>query len=69
MIDDRPGADFGAGLRQIGMVVDLLRLSAEEAVDEIAPLLHPEMRMLAWRSRPRRSSRHEVSLGRPRAPG
>ena len=47
MIDDRPCADFGAGLRQIGMVVDLMRLSAAENLDEIAPLIHPEMRMLA----------------------
>jgi len=45
--DDRPRADFGTRLREIGMVVDLLRLSATEAIDDIAPLLHPEMRVLA----------------------
>ena len=45
--DDRPRGDFGTRLREIGMVVDLLRLSATEAIDDIAPLLHPEMRVLA----------------------
>ncbi|MEA2496626.1 MAG: hypothetical protein QOJ29_4537 [Thermoleophilaceae bacterium] len=40
-------AKFGSGLRHIGMVVDLLRLSGQEAVAAIAPLVHPEMRMLA----------------------
>jgi hypothetical protein len=44
---DHKNANFGIGLRHIGVVVDLLRLSATEAVEEIAPLLHPEMRTLA----------------------
>jgi hypothetical protein len=38
---------FGAKLHRIGLVVDLLRHSAEEAVEAIAPLLHPEMRVVA----------------------
>jgi ketosteroid isomerase-like protein len=46
-VTDSPRTDFGAGLRQIGMVVDLLRLSATEAVEEIAQLIHPEMQVLA----------------------
>lgn len=37
---------FGAALQRMGMVIDLLRFSAEEAVGDIAPLLHPEMRVL-----------------------
>ena len=45
MTDDLT-SDFGTGLAQVGMVLDLLRLSAHEAVDDIAPLLHPEMRVL-----------------------
>ena len=40
-------SEFGTGLAQVGMVLDLLRFSADEAVDDIAPLLHPEMRVLA----------------------
>ena len=44
---DCPAPDFGTSLAQVGMVLDLLRLSAAEAVDDIAPLLHPEMRVLA----------------------
>ena len=38
---------FGTGLREIRMVVDLLCLSKEQAVAQITPLLHPQMRMLA----------------------
>ena len=45
MTDDLT-SDFGTGLAQVGMVLDLLRFSAHEAVDDIAPLLHPEMRVL-----------------------
>ena len=44
---DNLTSDFGTGLAQVGMVLDLLRFSAHEAVDDIAPLLHPEMRVLA----------------------
>ena len=39
--------EFGTSLEQVGMVLDLLRLAAAETVDEIAPLLHPDMRVLA----------------------
>jgi hypothetical protein len=38
---------FGRDLRQIRMVVELLALSGQEAVADLAPLLHPEMRVLA----------------------
>ena len=44
---DSPHTEFGAALREIGMVVDLLRLSATEAVEEIAPLIHPQMQVVA----------------------
>jgi hypothetical protein len=47
MTAERRDIPFGTNLRRIRMVVDLLRLSGEEAVDEIAPLIHPQMRMLA----------------------
>jgi ketosteroid isomerase-like protein len=47
MITDRTGSDFGSALQHIGLVVDLLRFSADEAVEEIAPLLHPQMQVLA----------------------
>ena len=40
-------ADFGTGLQQAGIVLDLLRFSADEAVDALAPLLHPDMQVLA----------------------
>ena len=39
-------AGFGRDLRQIKMVVELLALSGQEAVAELTPLLHPEMRVL-----------------------
>jgi ketosteroid isomerase-like protein len=42
-----PDPGFGRGLQQIAMVVDLLRLSATESVNAIAPLLHAHMRVLA----------------------
>lgn len=41
------GPAFGERLRHIGLVVDLLRLSAIQDVDAIRPLLHPQMRTLA----------------------
>jgi ketosteroid isomerase-like protein len=44
---DRADPDFGEGLRHIGLVVDLQRLSAIDDVDSMRPLLHPEMRTLA----------------------
>jgi hypothetical protein len=47
MTADLGDIPFGTGLRRIRMVVDLLRLSGEEAVDAIAPLVHPQMRVLA----------------------
>lgn len=47
MSTDQESEDFGVELHHIGLVVDLLRLSAKQAVDEIAPLLHPRMRVLA----------------------
>lgn len=47
MSTDDAAPAFGTGLRELGMVVDLLRHSAREAVDEVAPLLHPELRVLA----------------------
>jgi hypothetical protein len=37
---------FGTGLRRISLVVDLLRLVGQEAVGEIAPLVHPEITVL-----------------------
>lgn len=39
-------AGFGSGLRDIAKVVELLTLSGQEAVDRIAPLIHPQMEML-----------------------
>jgi hypothetical protein len=47
MNTDQRDAGFGRDLRQIKMVVELLALSGQEAVAELAPLLHPEMRVLA----------------------
>ena len=47
MNTDLPNAGFGRDLRQIKLVVELLVLSGQEAVAELAPLLHPEMRVLA----------------------
>ena len=47
MTADHNDTKFGLGLRHIGLVVDLMRLSGQEAVAEITPLLHPEMRTLA----------------------
>ena len=44
---DQRYAGFGRDLRQIRMVVELLALSGQEAVAELTPLLHPEMRVLA----------------------
>ena len=41
MSTDRRDAAFGRDLRQIRMVVELLALSGQEAVAELAPLLHP----------------------------
>lgn len=38
---------FGESLERIGQVVELLQLSAVGAAEEIAPLIHPRMRMLA----------------------
>ena len=43
---DQRDAGFGRDLRQIRMVVELLALSGQEAVAELAPLLHPELRVL-----------------------
>jgi hypothetical protein len=37
---------FGTGLRRIALVADLLRLVSQEAVGEIAPLVHPEISVL-----------------------
>ena len=42
-----PSGAFGTHLHHIGLVVDLLRLSANEAVEEMVSLLHPQMRVLA----------------------
>ena len=47
MSSDGVGRDFGVALGRIGLVAKLLQLSAIEAVEEIAPLLHSEMRMYA----------------------
>lgn len=47
MNTDQRDAAFGRDLRQIKMVVEWLALSGQEAVAELAPLLHPEMRVLA----------------------
>lgn len=47
MTENQPGHEFGSGLRQIAMVVELLQHSGAENVDALAPLLHPQMRMLA----------------------
>ena len=47
MNTDQHEAGFGRDLRQIKMVVELLALSGQEAVAELTPLLHPEMRVLA----------------------
>ena len=47
MSPEHQSRPFGADLHHIGLVVDLLRLSANEAVEEIASLLHPQMRVLA----------------------
>jgi ketosteroid isomerase-like protein len=38
---------FGNGLRRIRMVVEFLRLSGAESVEEIASLAHPEITVLA----------------------
>ena len=43
----QPGEEFGRGLRQVRTVIELLTLSGQEATAQIAPLLHPEMRLLA----------------------
>ena len=37
---------FGRGLRRIAMVVELLTLSGKEAVAQIAPLVHAQLRVL-----------------------
>jgi len=47
MSPDQADPEFGCELHHIGLVVDLLRLSGEEAVEAIVPLLHPQMRVLA----------------------
>ncbi len=46
-IDVDQSIEFGDALRRIRLVVDLLCLSSESAVEAIAPLLHPQMRVLA----------------------
>jgi hypothetical protein len=39
--------DFGSSLYRIGVVADLLRLSATRDIEKIEPLVHPEMRVVA----------------------
>lgn len=46
-MSDPVDGSFGAGLAKIRMVVELLSLSGVGDVSAIAPLLHPEMRVVA----------------------